>query len=336
MSGHNKWSTIKQKKGKNDAARAKVFTKIGRELIVAIKDGGSADPSVNSKLKDCIAKAKAANVPNDNIERIIKKASSDADSTNYEAVTYEGYGPSGVAVIVEALTDNRNRTAGEVRHYFDKFGGNMGTQGCVSFMFSKKGVLVIEREDLEKDEDTVMSDALECGASDFEADDDVFTIYTETDDFGAVRDELEKLGYDEKLIRPAGMILCYPVITSGRYWHQGSFENLLGDELMERSSAFSLEKRVNDKTPKAFIWQTFADRTVPVQNSLLLAEALSENTIPFELHVYPKGKHGLGLGTKISAKNETYVEKDVQSCVFLLKRWLEDNFPNTSIFNQNG
>lgn len=150
MSGHNKWSTIKQKKGKNDAARAKVFTKIGRELIVAIKEGGSADPSVNSKLKDCIAKAKAANVPNDNIERIIKKASSDADATNYEAVTYEGYGPSGVAVIVEALTDNRNRTAGEVRHYFDKFGGNMGTQGCVSFMFSKKGVLVIEREDLER------------------------------------------------------------------------------------------------------------------------------------------------------------------------------------------
>ena len=195
MSGHNKWSTIKNKKGKNDAARAKVFTKIGRELIVAIKEGGSADPSVNSKLKDCIAKAKAANVPNDNIERIIKKAANDNDSTNYEAVTYEGYGPSGVAVIVEALTDNRNRTAGEVRHYFDKFGGNMGTQGCVSFMFSQKGVLVIEREELEKDEDTVMSDALECGASDFEADEDVFTIYTEPEDFGAVRDDLEKLGY---------------------------------------------------------------------------------------------------------------------------------------------
>ena len=195
MSGHNKWSTIKQKKGKNDAARAKVFTKIGRELIVAIKEGGSADPSVNSKLKDCIAKAKAANVPNDNIERIIKKAANDNDSTNYEAVTYEGYGPSGVAVIVEALTDNRNRTAGEVRHYFDKFGGNMGTQGCVSFMFSQKGVLVIEREELEKDDDTVMSDALECGAADFEADEDVFTIYTEPEDFGAVRDDLEKLGY---------------------------------------------------------------------------------------------------------------------------------------------
>ncbi len=196
MSGHNKWSTIKQKKGKNDAARAKVFTKIGRELIVAIKEGGSADPSVNSKLKDCIAKAKAANVPNDNIERIIKKASNEADSTNYEAVTYEGYGPNGVAVIVEALTDNRNRTAGEVRHYFDKFGGNMGTQGCVSFMFSQKGVLVIEREELEKDEDTVMEDALECGAADFEADDDVFTVYTEPADFSTVREGLEKIGYE--------------------------------------------------------------------------------------------------------------------------------------------
>ena len=195
MSGHNKWSTIKQKKGKNDAARAKVFTKIGRELIVAIREGGSADPSVNSKLKDCIAKAKANNVPNENIERIIKKAASGGDNANYEAVTYEGYGPNGVAVIVEALTDNRNRIAGEVRHYFDKFGGNMGTQGCVSFMFTKKGVLVIEREDLDKDEDTVMSDALEYGAADFEADEDVFTIYTEPDDFSAVRDDLEKAGY---------------------------------------------------------------------------------------------------------------------------------------------
>lgn len=195
MSGHNKWSTIKQKKGKNDAARAKIFTKIGRELIVAIREGGSADPTVNSKLKDCIAKAKANNVPNDNIERIIKKAASGGDSANYEAVTYEGYGPNGVAVIVEALTDNRNRTAGEVRHYFDKFGGNMGTQGCVSFMFTKKGVLVIEREDLDKDEDTVMTDALEYGAADFEADEDVFTIYTEPDDFSAVRDDLEKAGY---------------------------------------------------------------------------------------------------------------------------------------------
>lgn len=196
MSGHNKWSTIKQKKGKNDAARAKVFTKIGRELMVAIKEGGSADPNVNSKLKDCIAKAKAANVPNDNIERIIKKAANDNDAANFEAVTYEGYGPSGVAVIVEALTDNRNRTAGEVRHYFDKFGGNMGTPGCVGFMFEKKGVLVIEREELEKDEDTVMEDALEAGASDFEADEDIFTVYTEPDDFSAIRDDLQSKGYE--------------------------------------------------------------------------------------------------------------------------------------------
>ena len=194
MSGHNKWSTIKQKKGKNDAARAKVFTKIGRELIVAIRDGGSADPNVNSKLRDCIAKAKANNVPNDNIERTIKKAQG-GENANYEAVTYEGYGPSGVAVIVEALTDNRNRTAGEVRHYFDKFGGNMGTPGCVGFMFEKKGVLIIEREELEKDEDTVMEDALEAGAADFEADEDIFTIYTEPDDLSGVREDLEAKGY---------------------------------------------------------------------------------------------------------------------------------------------
>ena len=196
MSGHNKWSTIKQKKGKNDAARAKIFTKIGRELIVAVKEGGSADPSVNSKLRDCIAKAKANNVPNDNIDRIIKKAAGEADSTNYEAVTYEGYGASGVAVIVEALTDNRNRTAGEVRHYFDKFGGNMGTPGCVSFMFEQKGVIVIDREDLEADEDTVMEHALEAGASDFEADEDIVTIYTEPSDMGAIRDDLADKGYN--------------------------------------------------------------------------------------------------------------------------------------------
>ncbi len=196
MSGHNKWSTIKQKKGKNDAARAKIFTKIGREIIVAVKEGGSADPSVNSKLRDCIAKAKANNVPNDNIERVIKKAAGDSDASNYEAVTYEGYGPSGVAVIVEALTDNRNRTAGDVRHYFDKYGGNMGQQGCVSFMFERKGVLVIEREDLEKTEDEVMEAALEAGAADFEADEDIFTIYTEPSDLGAVRDDLAAQGFE--------------------------------------------------------------------------------------------------------------------------------------------
>ena len=194
MSGHNKWSTIKQKKGKNDAARAKIFTKIGREIIVAVKEGGSADPSVNSKLRDCIAKAKANNVPNDNIERVIKKAAGDSDSSNYEAVTYEGYGPSGVAVIVEALTDNRNRTAGDVRHYFDKYGGNMGQSGCVSFMFSKQGVLVVEAEGV--DEDKLMEDALEAGATDFITDEEgVFEIRTEPNDCGAVREDLEAKGY---------------------------------------------------------------------------------------------------------------------------------------------
>ena len=195
MSGHNKWSTIKQKKGKNDAARAKVFTKIGRELAVAVRDGGSADPAANSKLRDCIAKAKANNVPNENIERIIKKASGEGSANNYEAITYEGYGPGGIAVIVETLTDNRNRTAGDVRHYFDKFGGNMGTPGCVAFMFSQKGVLVIDREEHVLDEDKVMGDALEAGASDFQADKDVFEIYTEPEDFGAVNEDLTAKGY---------------------------------------------------------------------------------------------------------------------------------------------
>ena len=188
MSGHNKWSTIKQKKGKNDAARAKVFTKIGRELIVAIRDGGSADPNVNSKLRDCIAKAKAANVPNDNIERIIKKAASSSEGDNYESVTYEGYGPSGIAVIVEALTDNRNRTAADVRHAFDKNGGNMGQTGCVSFMFDQKGIIIIENEDM--DEDEITMDALEAGADDIEVEDGVAEIVTAPSDMGAVRDAL--------------------------------------------------------------------------------------------------------------------------------------------------
>ena len=193
MSGHSKWNNIKRKKEKTDGARAKIFTKIGRELAVAVKEGGSADPAANSKLKDVIAKAKANNVPNDNIERIIKKAAGEGNSNAYESITYEGYGPAGVAVIVECLTDNRNRTAGDVRHYFDKFGGNLGTTGCVYFMFNEKGVIVLEREGL--DEDTVMSDALEAGASDFQADEDVFEIYTEPSDFSGVRDDLEAKGY---------------------------------------------------------------------------------------------------------------------------------------------
>ena len=193
MSGHTKWNNIKRKKEKADGAKAKVFTKIGRELAVAVKEGGSADPAANSRLRDCIAKAKAANVPNDNIERIIKKAAGEGNANSFEDVTYEGYGPSGVAVIVEALTDNRNRTAADVRHAFDKFGGNLGTTGCVSFMFNKKGVIVVEREGL--DEDTVMSDALEAGASDFAADGDVFEISTDPADFSGVREDLESKGY---------------------------------------------------------------------------------------------------------------------------------------------
>ena len=194
MSGHSKWNNIKRKKEKADGAKAKIFTKIGRELAVAVKEGGSADPAANSRLRDAIAKAKAANVPNDNIDRIIKKAAGDGNSDNYENITYEGYGPSGVAVIVETLTDNRNRTAADVRHAFDKFGGNLGTTGCVSFMFNKKGVIVIEKEGL--DEDTVMTDALEAGAADFAADEDVFEITTEPDDFSGVREDLEKKGYE--------------------------------------------------------------------------------------------------------------------------------------------
>ena len=193
MSGHSKWNNIKRKKEKADGAKAKVFTKIGRELAVAVKEGGSADPAAKSRLRDCIAKAKAANVPNDNIERIIKKAAGEGNANSFEDVTYEGYGPSGVAVIVEALTDNRNRTAADVRHAFDKFGGNLGTTGCVSFMFNNKGVIVVEREGL--DEDTVMSDALEAGASDFAADGDVFEISTDPADFSGVREDLESKGY---------------------------------------------------------------------------------------------------------------------------------------------
>lgn len=193
MSGHSKWNNIKRKKEKTDGQKAKVFTKMGREIAVAVKEGGSADPASNSKLKDAIAKAKANNVPNDNIERIIKKAAGDGDANNYEALQYEGYGPSGIAVIVETLTDNRNRTAGDLRHYFDKCGGNLGQTGCVGFMFNKRGKLVIESEGL--DEDKVMEDALEVGAADFAADEDVFEITTEPEDFSAVRDDLEAKGY---------------------------------------------------------------------------------------------------------------------------------------------
>lgn len=193
MSGHSKWNNIKRKKEKSDAAKAKIFTKMGREIAVVVKQGGP-NPAENSKLKDVIAKAKAANVPNENIERIIKKAAGDGEANNYEELIYEGYGPGGVACIVETLTDNRNRTAGEMRHYFDKCGGNLGQAGSVSFMFDRKGLIVIEAED--KDEDTVMMDAIEAGAEDFKNSEDVFEIITAPNDMGAVRDALEEKGYE--------------------------------------------------------------------------------------------------------------------------------------------
>ena len=192
MSGHSKWNNIKRKKEKTDAAKAKIFTKIGREIAVIVKTGG-ANPNENSKLKDAIAKAKAANVPNDNIERIIKKAAGEGDGANYEELVYEGYGPCGVAVVVETLTDNRNRTAGGMRHYFDKYGGNLGQSGSVTFMFDRKGIITIEAEG--NDEDTVMEAALEAGAEDFEFDGDVFEIATDPNELGVVRDALEQKGY---------------------------------------------------------------------------------------------------------------------------------------------
>ena len=192
MSGHSKWNNIKRKKETTDAAKAKIFTKIGREISVIVKTGGP-NPQENSKLKAAIAKAKAANVPNDNIERIIKKAAGDTSANNYEELVYEGYGPCGIAVIVEVLTDNRNRTAGEMRHYFDKYGGNLGQSGSVMFMFDRKGQIVIEAEG--KDEDTVMEDALEAGAEDFNFDGDVFEISTDPNELGTVRDALEAKGY---------------------------------------------------------------------------------------------------------------------------------------------
>lgn len=193
MSGHSKWNNIKHKKEKTDSARAKIFTKIGKEMAIAVKEGG-ADPNSNSKLRDLIAKAKANNVPNDNIDRIIKKAAGEDGGASYEVIIYEGYGPCGVAIIVETTTDNRNRTAGDIRHFFDKFGGNLGQMGCVSYLFSDKGLIVIDGEDI--DEDTLMTDALEAGAEDIINNGGTFEIYTEPADFSAVNDALLNKGYN--------------------------------------------------------------------------------------------------------------------------------------------
>ncbi len=193
MSGHSKWANIKVKKGKSDAQRGKAFTKLGREIAIAVKMGGP-NPDGNSKLRDVIAKAKAANVPNDNIARSIKKASGEGNEAVYEEITYEGYGPGGVAVIVNTATDNRNRTAGDIRHFFDKFGGNLGQNGSVSFMFNKKGLILIEN-DGSISEDNLMMEALEAGAEDFNTENEYFEITTDPNDFSNVREALEKKGY---------------------------------------------------------------------------------------------------------------------------------------------
>jgi len=193
MSGHSKWANIKHKKEKTDAQRAKVFTKIGKEITIAVKEGGG-DPNSNSKLRDLIQKAKSNNVPNDNIERTIKKALG-STGESYEEVVYEGYGPAGVAVIVEATTDNRNRTAGNVRSYFSKYHGNMGQTGCVSFMFEEKGVIIVSNEDGDVDEDKLMELSLESGAEDFASEGEVFEIYTEPDDLYAVKEAIEAEGF---------------------------------------------------------------------------------------------------------------------------------------------
>ncbi len=196
MSGHSKWHNIQKTKGAQDAKRAAAFTKIAKEIIVAVKEGGGiTDPNNNSRLATVITKAKAANMPNDNIKRCLEKAAGAGGGDNYDTITYEGYGPGGVAVIVETMTDNRNRTAGNMRHHFDKFGGNLGATCCVGWSFDKKGVLVIDNEDEDYEEDVVMMDAMDCGADDFEAEESCFTIYTEPDDFNAVADAMTGKGY---------------------------------------------------------------------------------------------------------------------------------------------
>ena len=193
MSGHSKFANIKHKKEKNDAAKGKIFTKLGREIAVAVKEGGP-DPNNNSRLKDVISKAKANNMPNDTIDRSIKKAAGDANSVNYEFVTYEGYGPNGTAIIVEALTDNKNRTAANIRNAFSKGNGNVGTPGCVSFMFDKKGQIIIDKEEYEGDSDELMMTVLDAGAEDFSEEEDSYEILTDPDSLGEVRDALEAAG----------------------------------------------------------------------------------------------------------------------------------------------
>lgn len=228
MSGHSKWANIKHKKEKNDSQRAKVFTKIGKEITIAVKEGGG-DPVSNSKLRDLIAKAKANNVPNDNIERTIKKALG-GGGESYEEVVYEGYGPAGVAVIVEATTDNRNRTAGNVRAYFSKYHGNMGQTGCVGFMFEEKGVIIITDEDDEIDEDKLMETALEAGAEDFSGSDGIYEIYTVPDDVYDIAEALKAAGYTYESAEKTKVPTTTVTLTDE---NDKNFMNLLIEKLEE-------------------------------------------------------------------------------------------------------
>lgn len=226
MSGHSKWHNIQAKKGKMDAKRGKIFTKIGKELMMAAKEG--TNPDTNAKLRDIIAKAKAANMPNDNIARVIKKAAGDTGSADYEEIVYEGYGPSGVAVIVEAYTDNKNRTAGNVRHFFDKYGGNLGTTGSVTFMFNKKGQIIIEKTE-ELDEEELMMLALESGAEDFVSEDTVFEIITEPENFDAVKAAVLEAGIEIL----EGEVTMIPNVTTSLDLETSEKFQKLVDALME-------------------------------------------------------------------------------------------------------
>ena len=212
MSGHSKWHNIQKTKGAQDAKRAQAFTKIAREMIVAVKEGGSGDPANNSRLAAVITKAKAANMPNENIERCIKKAAGSEDKNSYEEMVYEGYGPNGVAVIIESLTDNRNRTAGDLRHYFDKCGGNLGQNGCVSYLFTKKGQIVIDNSEGELDEEKVMEDCFDAGAEDVDFDEDTIEVYTGVNELREVREALEKKGYTFLSAEPAYIPSTYTAL----------------------------------------------------------------------------------------------------------------------------
>ena len=226
MSGHSKWHNIQAKKGKTDSKRGKIFTKIGKEMMMAAKDG--TNPDNNAKLRDIIAKAKAANMPNDNINRVLKKAAGDNGGADYEEMVYEGYGPNGVAVIVEALTDNRNRTAGNVRHIFDKFGGNLGTTGSVTFMFNKKGQIIIEKTD-EVDEEELMMLAIESGAEDFISQDTVYEIITEPENFDSVKAAIVEAGIEIL----EGEVTMLPNVTTSLDFETSEVVQKLVDTLLE-------------------------------------------------------------------------------------------------------